>query len=54
MVTTATTVTSTIRKTAELHVIYSTTTEHNPPEANYRCGMGNGKPKNGYYHSNKH
>ncbi len=38
----------------ELHVNYSTTTEHNPPEANYCSGRGNGKPKNGYHCSNKH
>ncbi len=37
-----------------LHVKYSTTTEHNPSEANYCCGRGNSKPKNGCHNSNKH
>jgi hypothetical protein len=54
MVTTAAAVTSTISKTVELHVKYNTTTDHNPPEANYCCGRGNGKLKNGYHCSNKH
>ncbi len=38
----------------QLHVKYSTATENNQPEANYCCGMGNVKPKNGYHRSNKH
>ena len=33
---------------------YNATTEQNPPEADYCCGRGNGKPRNGYPHSNKY
>jgi hypothetical protein len=40
-------------QTVELHVKYSTTTEHNPPEANYCCGRGDG-PNNGYRRCIKH
>jgi hypothetical protein len=54
MVATTAAVISTISKTVELHVKYSTTTEHNPPEANYYWSRGNGVPKNGYHHTNKH
>ncbi len=36
-----------------LHVKYSTTTKHNPPETNYCFGRGNGKPKNGYHRINE-
>jgi hypothetical protein len=38
----------------KLQAKYSTTTEHNPPGANYCCGRGNDKPKNGCYRSNTH
>ncbi len=38
----------------ELHVKYNTTTDQNPPEADHCCGRGKGKPKNGYYCSNKY
>jgi hypothetical protein len=38
----------------ELHAKYSTSTEHNPPEANYCCGRSNGKPKIGYHCSDAH
>jgi hypothetical protein len=41
-------------KTVKLPAKYSTTTEHNPHEANCCIGRGNGKPKNGYHRSNKH
>ncbi len=33
---------------------YNTTTEQKPSEADYCCGRGNGKPKNGYHYSNKY
>ncbi len=33
---------------------YNTTTEHNPPEADYCYGRSNGKPRNDYHHSNKY
>jgi hypothetical protein len=52
MVTIAGAVTSTISKTMELHN-YNTTMEYNPPEADYCCGRGNGKPKDGCHHNNK-
>jgi hypothetical protein len=41
MVTTTTAVTSMMSKTVELQVKYSTTTKHNPHEANYCYGRGN-------------
>ncbi len=53
MVTTTNTVTSTISKTVEL-LKYNTTTEQNPPEADYCCGRGNDKPKNGNHRSIKY
>ena len=53
MGTTADTVTGTISKTVERRM-YNTTTEWNPPKADYCCGGGYSKPKNGYYLSNKY
>jgi hypothetical protein len=53
MFTTTAAVTSTIQ-IVELHVKYSTTTDHNPPEADHCCGRSRGKPKNGYHHSKKY
>jgi hypothetical protein len=52
MVTTAESETNTIRETVKLHK-YHTTTEQKPPKADYYCGRGNGKPKNGLHCSNK-
>jgi hypothetical protein len=51
MVTTAAAVTSTV-KTVEYHVKYNY--HYNPLEADYCLGRDNGKPKNGYHHSNKY
>ncbi len=34
--------------------MYNTPTGQNPPKADYCCGRGNSKPKNGYYPSNKY
>ncbi len=48
MVTIADAVTSTVQ-TVEVHVKYNTATEHNPPEIDYCCGRGNGKPKHCYH-----
>ncbi len=53
MGTTADAVTGTVSKTVELRM-YNTTTEKNPPKADYCCGRSNSKPKNGYYCSNKY
>ncbi len=50
MVTTTAEVTSTMQ-IVEYHIKYSTTTDHNPPEADHCCGRGKGKPKNGYHRS---
>jgi hypothetical protein len=33
---------------------YNTPTKQNPPEADYSCGRGDGKPKNDDHHSNKY
>ncbi len=41
------------QQTVEL-CMYNTTTGQNPPKADYCCGRGNSKPKNGYYSSNKY
>ncbi len=53
MGTTADAVTGTISKPVECH-LYNMTTDYNPPKADYCCGKGNSKPKNGYYHRNKY
>ncbi len=53
MGTTADAVTGTISKTVE-RCMYNTTTEQNPPKADYCCSRGNSKPKHGYYHGNKY
>jgi hypothetical protein len=47
MGTTVDAVTGTTSKTLELGMYY-TTTGSNPPKADYCCGRGNSKPKNGY------
>jgi hypothetical protein len=53
MVTSTDAETSTRSKTMELHK-YNTTTEQSTPEADYCCGRGNGKPKNGNHLHNKY
>jgi hypothetical protein len=55
MVTKANEVTNTRSKLPSyISIILHTTTEQNPPKADYCCGRGNGKPKKGYHHSNKY
>jgi hypothetical protein len=53
MGTTMDAVTGTISKPMEL-CMYNMTTGWNPLKADYCCGRGNGKPKNGYHHSKKY
>jgi hypothetical protein len=53
MLTTTAAVTSTMQ-IVEYCLKYSTTTDHNPPEADHCCSRGKGKPKNGYHHSIKY